>query len=135
MQGKCNFKGFNTYLVRLKAVRDENDGKNGHYEAVYFPGQEVVIAHPSKNHMIGPCKKNFSKLMADNGNYVLHSGKGATAKNQVDPTLGEFKQNLVADLGLCHFSDNLFFVLYFRSVRARRKHSGRRLPNWSKWTA
>ena len=38
--------------------------------AVYFPGQQVVIAHPMKNHGTGPCTNKF---IPDNGNWILQA--------------------------------------------------------------
>ena len=38
--------------------------------AIYFPGQQVVIAHPMKNHGTGPCTNKF---IPDNGNWILQA--------------------------------------------------------------
>ena len=38
--------------------------------AIYFPGQQVVLAHPMKNHGTGPCTNKF---IPDNGNWILQA--------------------------------------------------------------
>ena len=50
--------------------RSSDDYSGGHHMAVYFPGQQVVIAHPMKNHGTGPCTNKF---IPDNGNWILQA--------------------------------------------------------------
>ena len=50
--------------------RSSDDYSGGHHMAIYFPGQQVVIAHPMKNHGTGPCTNKF---IPDNGNWILQA--------------------------------------------------------------
>ena len=52
--------------------RSSDDYSGGHHMAVYFPGQQVVIAHPMKNHGTGPCTNKF---IPDNGNWILQASQ------------------------------------------------------------
>lgn len=78
------------------SARSNNDYTGGHFEAVYFPGQQVVLAHPMKNH--GASTECTNKYIPDNGNWLY--AKPMTAAGQPDPNLGEFKQNEVVDLSV-----------------------------------
>ena len=60
------------------------------------------IARGHKKHAIDKeTYASFFVLLSD----PTKSGVGATPKNQEDPTLAQFKQNKIADLGLCYFNE------------------------------
>merc|ERR1711953_1357377 len=50
--------------------RANGDYANGHHSAIYFKGQQVVMAHPMKNHGIGGCT---NKYIPDNGNFIYQA--------------------------------------------------------------
>ena len=60
--------------------RSSDDYSGGHHMAIYFPGQQVVIAHPMKNHGTGPCTNKF---IPDNGNWILQATQGWLFQNTV----------------------------------------------------
>jgi hypothetical protein len=84
------------------SARSDSDYTGGHFEAVYFPGQQVVLAHPMKNHGTGSCT---NKYIPDNGNWLY--AQPMTTPGQPDPNLGEFKENEVVNLGVSPFGHNV----------------------------
>nr|XP_039251272.1 uncharacterized protein LOC120328797 [Styela clava] len=76
-----------------------NDDANydaGHPMAVYYPGQQVVLAHPMKNHGADTCTNIY---IPDNGNYIYRGSRNSDD----DPPFSEFKRNLVFNLGVSSF--------------------------------
>jgi len=61
-------------------------------QASYNPGQRVCLAWPPKNHVAAKCNNPY---IPDHGTKILRSGLNPTA----DPTLTQFRQNLVHDFG------------------------------------
>jgi len=76
------------------SARTNADYTGGHHMAVYFPGQQVVLAHPMKNHGAASCT---NKYIPDNGNWIYAQKMTEVGKN--DPTLSKFKENEIVDLG------------------------------------
>ncbi|XP_067949971.1 uncharacterized protein [Watersipora subatra] len=70
--------------------------------AYYYPGQKVVIAHPTKNHVAEECTNQY---IPDNGSYIFRSERNPST----DPTLPEFHANKVADLGISPFGHDKTF--------------------------
>ncbi|XP_067949970.1 uncharacterized protein [Watersipora subatra] len=78
-------------------TRDDANAYNSAYPmAVYYPGQKVVVAHPTKNHVAETCTNQY---IPDNGNFVYRSDVNPVS----DPTLSAFKNNEVVDLGISPF--------------------------------
>ena len=84
--------------VPCASKRADDDYQTGHHSAVYFPGQQVVLAHPMKNHGIGSCT---NKYIPDNGNWIYFQEQ--TKVGEQDPQLIEFKENRLANLGISPF--------------------------------
>jgi hypothetical protein len=69
------------------------DAYSAQYPMARFnPGQRVCLAWPSKNHVAAPCTNAY---IPDTELKIYLSGANPTR----DPTLAEFEQNLIADLG------------------------------------
>ena len=86
----------NTVPCASKRASDDYD--NGHHSAIYFPGQQVVMAHPMKNHGIGSCT---NKYIPDNGNWIYYVDQ--TEVGEQDPKLFKFKEQKLVDLGISPF--------------------------------
>jgi len=82
--------------------RSADDYASGHHSAVYFSGQQVVLAHPMKNHGTGSCT---NKYIPDHGNWLY--AQPMTAVGGDDPTLDTFKQNEIVDLSTSPFGHNV----------------------------
>jgi len=63
-------------------------------KAVYYPGQRVVITHPTKNHVSDT--RCTSKYIPDHGNYIY----AVQGDENSDPDMATFSANKIADLGL-----------------------------------
>jgi len=61
-------------------------------KASYTPGQRICLAWPPKNHVAANCN---NPNIGDGGTKIYRSGVNPTA----DPTLSQFKTNLVYDFG------------------------------------
>jgi len=70
--------------------------------ATYNPGQRVCLAWPPKNHVAANCN---NPNIPDHGTKIYRSGVNPTS----DPTLTQFHQNLVADLGTASGTDGAGF--------------------------
>ncbi|CAH1783782.1 unnamed protein product, partial [Owenia fusiformis] len=81
--------------------RDDTKYTAAHPMAVYYPGQQFVITHPTKNHVADV--RCTSKYIPDNGNELYIGPKDA----QGTPTLAEFLNNPLADLGISPFGNNV----------------------------
>jgi len=79
--------------------RKSSDYRDGHHSAVYFKGQQVVLAHPMKNH--GASTQCLNKYIPDNGNWLYQAPQ--TKPGEADPVLSVFKENKVVDLGISPF--------------------------------
>ncbi|CBY24786.1 unnamed protein product [Oikopleura dioica] len=77
-----------------KSSRNNNNYQGEHHSTVYYQGQQVVLAHPMKNHGTGPCTNPY---IPDFGNWIYATPQ--TEPGQADQVLSVFKQNEVADLG------------------------------------
>ncbi|CAG5085448.1 Oidioi.mRNA.OKI2018_I69.PAR.g10898.t1.cds [Oikopleura dioica] len=77
-----------------KSSRNNNNYQSGHHSTVYYQGQQVILAHPMKNHGTGPCTNPY---IPDNGNWIYATAQ--TNPGQADQVLSVFKQNEVANLG------------------------------------
>merc|ERR1712038_1554899 len=85
-----------------KSSRDDNGAYNSDYNmAVYYPGQKVILAHPTKNHVADTRCTN--KYIPDHGNYLYASEKDAYQ----DPTLSQFLANQIVDLGVSLFGHEI----------------------------
>nr|XP_004225509.2 uncharacterized protein LOC101242977 [Ciona intestinalis] len=65
-----------------------------HPMAIYYPGQQVVLVHPMKNH--GADIACGTIWMPDSGSWLY---RGEINNNGPDPTLSRFREKLVFDLG------------------------------------
>ncbi|XP_039251287.2 uncharacterized protein LOC120328812 [Styela clava] len=84
---------------------------HAHYDleypmAVYYPGQQVVLAHPMKEH--GADADCTNPYIPDTGNWIYRSDRNARA----DPTLSQFMQNLVFDLSASPLNDEILSKSY-----------------------
>jgi len=79
--------------------RSSSDYRDGHHSAVYFKGQQVILAHPMKNH--GASTQCLNKYIPDHGNWIYQSEQ--TKPGADDPVLSVFKGNKVVDLGISPF--------------------------------
>jgi len=85
-----------------RTSRDDNGAyTSDHPMAVYHLGQEVIIAHPTKNHVADVGCTN--KYIPDNGSFIYRSGVYPSQ----DPTLSQFKANEVADFGKAPFGHHI----------------------------
>jgi len=82
--------------------RSGDDYRDGHHHAVYYPGQQVVLAHPMKNH--GAENDCTNPYIPDAGNWIL--AQPQTKPGQNDPNLGTFKQREIANLGVSPVGQN-----------------------------
>lgn len=82
-----------------KTGRTFRDYQADHFSAVYFPGQQVILAHPMKNHGTGTSCTN--KYIPDFGNWLYVQPQ--TPVNEPDPVLSVFKENELVDLGISPF--------------------------------
>ncbi|CAK8690801.1 unnamed protein product [Clavelina lepadiformis] len=73
--------------------RTSSSYTSDHPMAVYYPGQQVVLVHPMKNH--GADVACGSKWIPDSGSWIYRSGVNPST----DLTLTQFRRNLVFDLG------------------------------------
>ncbi|XP_013396642.1 uncharacterized protein LOC106163560 [Lingula anatina] len=93
-------RGFNHQPTEAQAcITERNDGANYNSDyprAVYYPGQRVVIAHPTKNHVADTCTNPF---IPDNGNWIYFYPTGETG---TDPTLSTYRSDsyLLVDFGV-----------------------------------
>jgi len=85
-------------IITLASKRANDDYSGGHHSAIYFKGQQVVMAHPMKNHGIGACT---NKYIPDNGNWIYFADQ--TNVGADDPVLSVFKDNELVDLGISPF--------------------------------
>lgn len=72
---------------------DKTQYNRRHPMAVYYPGQQVVIAHPMKRH--GADAKCTNIWIPDHGSFIYRGERNTTT----DPVLSDFKKNFVFDLG------------------------------------
>jgi len=79
--------------------RSISDYRDGHHSAVYFKGQQVILAHPMKNH--GASTQCLNKYIPDNGNWIYQADQ--TKPGEADPVLSVFKEKKVVDLGISPF--------------------------------
>nr|XP_039251213.1 uncharacterized protein LOC120328750 [Styela clava] len=90
-------KGFDYHPIENQPCKtSRNDGTEydaDHRMAVYYPGQQVVLAHPMKNHGSDTCT---SRYIPDTGNFIYRGG----LNDESDLTLSQFRAELVADLGV-----------------------------------
>ncbi|CAH1782946.1 unnamed protein product [Owenia fusiformis] len=84
-----------------RTSRDDSSYDSLHPMAVYFPGQRIVITHPTKNHVVDVRCTN--KYIPDNGNFIYVGPRNGND----DPSLSVFKQNLVVDLGVSPFGHHI----------------------------
>lgn len=72
---------------------DNGEYNRDHPKAVYYPGQQVILVHPMKNHGADVGCTNIH--IPDTGSWIYRSQRNPSR----DPSLSEFKRNLVFDLG------------------------------------
>ena len=76
--------------------RDDQTMYNANFPmAVYYPGQQVILAHPMKNHGAEAGATNI--WIPDNGNFIWRGNLNDDHK--VDYDMAHYRQNLVSDLG------------------------------------
>ena len=99
--------------------------------------------------MIGPCKKGFTKNMADNGNYVFHSQGSHDfqlrawdfwLRSNLKRCRCNTKESRWSDIGPVQTEQNCWFrSLFFQRDKLKWKCSKetkkRRLTNWLQWSA
>jgi len=83
-------------------TRQASDYRNGHHSAVYFKGQQVILAHPMKYH--GASTMCTNKFIPDTGNWLYQVPQ--TRPGNEDPVLAVFKENEVVDLGKSPFGSD-----------------------------
>ncbi|XP_039250782.2 uncharacterized protein LOC120328380 [Styela clava] len=71
---------------------DSTEYNKEHPMAVYYPGQQVVLAHPMNYHGSDWCSTIY---VPDKGSFIYRGEKN----DEADLTFSEFRKNLVADLG------------------------------------
>ncbi|XP_039251212.2 uncharacterized protein LOC120328749 [Styela clava] len=89
--------GFDYHSQETKPCKtsrnDDTEYDADHRMAVYYPGQQVVLAHPMKNHGSDSCTNRY---IPDSGNFIYRGN----VNDQFDLTLSQFREELVADLGV-----------------------------------
>jgi len=83
-----------------KTDYSDNSYSEEYPKAVYFPGQQVVIVHPMKNHGAASCTNRW---IPDHGSAVYRSKRN---KNNSNMPLSKYKRK-VADLGVSLFGNPL----------------------------
>jgi len=68
-------------------------------KAVYYPGQQVILVHPMKNHGTGRCTNIH---IPDNGNRIYHGMQGT----DTNKPYSYYRPFLVADLGVSVFGND-----------------------------
>ncbi|CAH1780838.1 unnamed protein product, partial [Owenia fusiformis] len=76
-----------------RTARDDSSYDSAHPMAVYYPGQRIVVTHPTKNHVADVRCTN--KYIPDHGNFVYAGPKDS----KTDVPFNVFQQNMVVDLG------------------------------------